>query len=136
VEIDLGSPVRPRRITAAFDGSQGAALGPALLLRAAPIPFGMPTGCALLMPQPSPTAAAFQLSVVTTPGTGRIASLSWVLSSRKLSLVYAYASPGDSLPSSVSESVDGVQRLEVKFTSVTPARFDAGEFAAPAGGAL
>lgn len=135
VEMEFGSGARPRTITAAFDGSKGGVVGPATLLRAAPIPFGLPTGCALLAPQPSQNASAFQLSLVTSAGGTQVASINWKLGSRALSVAYRYASPRDALPVAVTESVDGVARLEVRFTSVTPKAFPITEFLAPAGGA-
>lgn len=104
-------------------------------MEAAAVPFGPPTGCALLVPRLAANMAWAKVSLASEPGRARPATLRWQMRGRSLALTYTYASPGAALPAAVVESVDGVERLRVVFRSARPRTFGPAEFALPAGGA-
>lgn len=127
VTIDLRPAVNRRRLTAVFDGATAVIQGPARLLRTAPLAVSPAIGCALLAPR-----VAMAGPVLTTvPGTAHLATLVWTRGARRLELHYAYSSPSAALPASVTETVDGVTRLAIRYGTVGEHVFQAADFSPP-----
>lgn len=141
VTLDLSRPgERPRRWEAVLDGSRAQVQAPHELALALAPPSPL-HGCALLpqsamlataSPEAARSAEAPALSL--DPATGMPLSLTWQARTGKVQVSYgSYASAGGiPFPAQVSESVAGVARLTVQFTSLaSKSDFTEADFALP-----
>jgi len=117
VTIIVGPTILRRQLTATFNGNRSSISGPPDLIAVMPLPTRADgvAGCPLL------------------PFGTRPAPANWTRGGKAASIQYTdfQAAGANAYPASVTETVDGQPRLEIKYTSAQGQAFTDADFALP-----